>query len=70
MNWLTWFFILYYPLLLLMLAVSYRVRRSRKSDIAIGCAVMGVVGAPFAYTIIRLAYLLLVMPSPSHGLVK
>jgi predicted secreted protein len=64
MNWLTWFFILYYPLLLLILAIGYRVRRSRKSDIAVGCAVMAVVGAPFAYTVVRIAYLVLFMPTP------
>ena len=70
MSWTVWFFVLYYPLLLLILAIGYRVRGSRKSDIGIGCAVMGVVGAPFAYTIIRLTYLVLFMPSPSHGFVK
>jgi hypothetical protein len=64
MNWLTWFAILYYPLLFLILFIGHRVRPSRKTDLRLGCALMAVLGTPFVYSLGQIAYLALFKHNP------
>jgi hypothetical protein len=59
MSWTVWFFILYYPLLALILFIGSRVRSSPKTNLMFGCAFMAVVGTPFAYAIGQIVYLAL-----------